>query len=113
MPDWDDSWIDRIQVGDVLKTPGGDYRVVRQADLCKNERSVYFGRVKFLEFAIRRCSWTGRATTCKVRTELKDWQPTGLRVKLNKEIDKEIQYCLDNYDIESQTLDCCDVKGIP
>ncbi len=113
MPAWDDGWIDRLQVGDVLKTPSGDLRVVREVKIMDNDRSIYHGRVGYLEFAIRHCSWTGRCTTCKSRTDLKGWAPMGYRVKLDKEIDREIEHCLENYMPEHQTLHCCDVKGVP
>lgn len=108
-------WMDRIQVGDVLKSPNGDYRVVRQADLNKNKRSIYYNRKLYFGFAIRRCSWTGRATTIMTRHDLKarGYEPVGVRVKLTKDIDKTLEHDFDYSNRFDQILNCCDVKCVP
>lgn len=107
-------WMDRIQVGDVLKSASGDYRIVRSADLNQNKRSLYYNRKLYFAFAIRRCSWTGRSTTLLTRHDLinRGYKPVGVRVKLTSEIDKDLEHDLDYNNRFDQVLHCCDVKGV-
>lgn len=102
-------WFDTVKVGDVLQTPGGDYRVVREVTRHKSRRIP--GRYEiYLTFAIRHCSWTGRGVTTKLGGEVLDWKHTGCRVKLTSKFDQDIAYEAQLWVRGKRRLTCCDVK---
>jgi hypothetical protein len=98
-------WLKRVRVGDVLRTPTGTLRVVRQV-------SYRRGVISSCSFTIRHCSWTRACYTVKLRSELFGWQPTGKRVRLRKRIDRDIKHDLDKPGRERK-LTCCSVEGVP
>jgi hypothetical protein len=103
----DPEWFAIVRVGDVLRSPGKSYRVVREARRDEN------GRLRGVTFAIMRCSWTKRPTTTYIRMDLKvGWSYVGARVKLTNEIDEKLAR-----DVHAETsadcvLRCCDVRGV-
>jgi len=108
-------WRETLKIGDILITPSGDWRIVRDVQYwsddnwCKSRQ----GLLGFVDLAIRRCSWTSRAYTTKCRYDIGKWKKLeGVRAKLNTEADKKIYE-----DIKSKTIasklhyDCCDAKA--
>lgn len=100
-------WRDTVRVGDVLVSGRGTRRVVRDVH--------HAGPHVFVTFTIRRCSWTGRCTTVYNRSDLRTfgYRPTGERVRLRSRVDLEIARNIKNHRREQQTLDCCEVRGVP
>jgi hypothetical protein len=103
--------IDRIVVGDVLQTPSGDYRVVRHIGTGPL-RGDYPNQPYYFGFAIRRCSWTHRADTIKLRSEIANWTRVGVRIKLDSKLDELLRDDLDDSRNNPQ-LTCCDVRSMP
>lgn len=83
------AWIKRIRKGDVLKTPNGVLRVVR--DVTHSGPAITKTNVTF---AIRHCSWTGRPYTVLNGNDLRyfGYTPTKARVSLRKKIDRAIEH---------------------
>lgn len=104
--------IDRIVVGDVLKTPSGDYRVVREVGTGPT-RGLFPDKPYYFAFAIRRCSWTGKAYTIMCRSQLYDWERVGLRIKLDSELDEQFVDDLNCASNVPTVLTCCHVRGVP
>lgn len=97
-PEW--AWIDKIKVGDLLLTPSGDHRMVREVTINSGKYSPQFaGKVKCISLAIRRCSWTGSGYTVINRTDIRErkYKPTGMKAQ-----------CL--VDITKTT--CCEAEGL-
>ena len=103
----DPDWFAILRVGDVLRAPGGSYRVVRRVgrDCC--------GRLTSVTFTIQRCSWTKRPTTVYIRQDLKrGWHYVGVRVKLDREIDRKIAQDVNALYSRDCAVSCCAVLGI-
>lgn len=100
-------WRDTIEIGSVLKTRGGKYRIVRDLRRQKN------GRLLSICCVIMHCSWTKRCYTTMNRHDIK-WQRLTLvphvKAKMNGPLDEKI-----NRDCRTRerNLTCCDVEGIP
>lgn len=105
-------WRDKIKEGDVLRSRGGDLRVVREATYWKKNGQEYLHCVTF---AIRRCSWTTRCTTTYSRTDLKTMGYTTTKAKytFKSRMDKAIARDLLYRNRFNQKLNCCDVEGVP
>lgn len=107
-------WTNKLEVGDVLRTPTGDLRVVRLAShhiITSGGRRPHWRSSVCL--TIKHCSWTTRCYTVLNSADLKTrgFRPTGKRVRLQSRLDAEIRrnFGVDKKDI---TLHCCDVEGI-
>jgi hypothetical protein len=75
-------WMRRVQPGDVLLSPRGSLRVVREVSFYGN------GDLRSLTFAIKHGSWTRRPYTIMGYTDLMGgWRPAGARVALDGELD--------------------------
>lgn len=96
-----------VKVGDVLQMPSGTQRVVRKVSFFEN------GDLRSCHFAIRKCSWTGRAYTCYGFTDLMRWHFVMARplpaTKLDEKLARDMRYSK-RFD---QRLDCCAVRGMP
>lgn len=101
-------WAMKLCVGDVL-TNGNIDRPVRELSRRPD------GRLHTVAFAIKHCSWTGKCFTTYCWNDLicAGYGPTGVRVKLNKRIDKRIAANIRRRAGYLQTLDCCDVRDVP
>lgn len=100
--------MDRVRVGDVLKSRSGRrFRVVREIGL-------KHGRLYNVTLAIRHCSWTRRCYTILTYNDLYQfgYRPTGRRMRLTKTIDREIAACINFKNRFRQRLTCCDVEGV-
>jgi hypothetical protein len=110
-------WRETICVGDILIMPSGSWRAVRTVkywpddDWCKSRR----GLLAYIDFAIRRCSWTGRPETTVSRQTIKKWSKLqGARAKLNTDADKKLLDDIERklpFSKESYNYDCCDAKS--
>ena len=100
-------WMAYVKAGDVLQTPSGDLRMVRKTKRYED------GELRSATFAIRRCSWTGRAYTVKGYAEMHDW--TFLLAhelpddRLTKKLARNLRYSKRF----SQNMTCCDARGMP
>ena|SRR5690348_1976563 len=104
-------WMARVCVGSVFKTPSGDLRLVRRV-------SRWSGKLGSVTFAIRRCSWTGRAYTVVSASDLltRGFKLMPVRVKsLNGPLDTRLRLAIDGNEVPSTgySIRCCDVRGIP
>lgn len=103
-------WPYTVQVGDILRFPSGDLRVVRYA---KNGKSGY---TTYVGLAIRRRSWTNRAYTIISYVDLKcrGARPVGRMKKMDSEISLKLADCMtfDNRFMENQKLFAGDVVGV-
>lgn len=99
-------WPYTVQPGDVISN-GKDIRVVRSAS--QDPNSGYTTRVNL---AIRKCSWTGRSTTCinYIDLRMRGYKPIGIRAETDTQIDRLLELDAQG---KSQFLSCCDVKGLP
>ena len=79
-------WMRNVQVGSVLVSGYGAYRVVRKVSHFSN------GNLRAVYFVIRRRSWTNRAYTVMTYNDLRmqGYKPTHVRSKLNMPIDETI-----------------------
>ena len=102
------AWMLTVKAGDVLVDRNGTARVVRKATFHKD------GRLSHLTFAIKRCSWTGRAYTTMNKTDIKDrgFHPVGLSIPLTKREDKALQKAIQFWDVPTK-MDCCKGKDMP
>ena len=98
-----------LKVGDILKTPSGDLRVVREVDYNAD------GTLWMICLAIRRCSWTRRAYTMLTPNDLRarKFKPTGKRVRLTGKLDRRLARDIASNDPDRRGLDCCAVRGMP
>lgn len=99
-------WMAHVKVGDVLRDPGGNLRVVRRLSRFDD------GDVRALSFTIMRCSWTGRCYTVKNFTDLLKWEFVLKRDLPSTALDRKIARELRNSRRFKQTLSCCDVRGV-
>jgi len=102
-------WMAHVKPGDVLETPSGDLRIARSVTRFPD------GDLKAINFAIRRCSWTGRAYTCYGFTDLMKW-----KFKMKRKLPRDRISRLLAHDLryecrmpEDQVLTCCSVVGVP
>lgn len=108
-------WRETIQIGDILITPSGQWRVVREVsywsddDWCKSRR----GLVDHITLAIRKCSWTGRPYRTLSRTCIGGWSKLeGARAKLDTEADERLHAdIVSKRSVEDLNYDCCDAKA--
>lgn len=130
MPTWAESdrkfsdlveqWSQEIQEGDVVQTPSGDLRVVR--DVHRHPKAFGKGasratkaRRVFCYFAIRHCSWTGAGYTLYSVAEMAQmgWLPTTVEPrKLDSEIDEKLKSDFGK-DNKGRCMRCCDAVGLP
>lgn len=108
-PDWG---VEKVRKGDVLKTPSGSLRIVRAVHVSKSRRQTSLRKIWFF-FAIQHCSWTHAGYTLYNGGELLQmgWMPTGLRQKLNTELDRKLASDFGRLGKE-RALSCCDVVGL-
>lgn len=99
-------WMAYVKAGDVLQTPSGDLRIVRKIYRFED------GDLRSADFAIRRCSWTGRAYTAKNFTDLMGWYFVLARELPDDKISKKLAHDLRYSKRFDQKLTCCDVRGI-
>ena len=102
------NWMQDVQVGDVLVSGRGTFRIVRDVKQ-KGDGCI-------VSFVIRHCSWTHRPYTVLFPADLKTrgYKPTGIRVKLKGQFDRIIKKELDRTRRgDPPVLTCCDVIGIP
>ncbi len=103
-------WMATLQPGDVL-TNGHDFRVVRAVSYWTRGPSQ--GRLWGVNFAIRRCSWTGRCYTTVTAHDLRlrgFTKVPGVRVKLHTDLDQRIARALQHW--SHWDAKCCDVAGV-
>lgn len=100
-------WFDTVQVGDVLQNPAGSQRAVRKVDRYKN------GDLHYLTFAKRKCSRWPAAYTFYSFTDirLQGWRPTGVRIRLDSEMDAWLQ--ADMLNPFRRQVTCCEAKDMP
>ena len=101
-------WRDELKVGDVLITPSGDLRVVRQVTMRKR------GLLRSVALAIRHCSWTKRAYTIYCRPDLATmgYRKAGVRARLNGPLDAKMLECLAFDNRFNQCLTCEDARAM-
>lgn len=107
----DFGWINRIKRGDVLRSPSGKLRIVREVH---HHDSGSINKT-YVTFAIQRCSWTGRCFTVYTGNDLRGggWRPVGASVKLNTKFDRLIQWEIVERPLPAEIkIHCCDVVGI-
>lgn len=100
--------MDRVRVGDVLKSRSGRrFRVVRNVALKE-------GRLYNVTLSISHCSWTRRCYTILTYNDLYQcgYRLTGRRVRLRSRIDQQIAANFAHKNRFRQTLTCCDVEGV-
>lgn len=104
--DWPE-WAKTLDRGDIVRTPTGTERVVREVHR-HSESRVY------VSFTILHCSWTTRPVTVYSMGELVrvGYTYAGRRIeikntRLNKSIDREVK-CRPG----PPKLTCCDIKGV-
>jgi hypothetical protein len=100
-------WMRTVQAGDVLVSPSGSMRVVREVSFYGN------GDLHSVTLAIRRCSWTGRPYTIYDYTMLRTlgWRPAGVRIDLDTELDCWLQADIGALGSPS-TVTCCEAKDM-
>lgn len=100
------NWLERVRPGDVLETPRGRLRVVREV-------KRFNGYAHWFTFTIMHCSWTERCVTVMNRHDIlgRRYRPTGKRLRLTKPIDRKIAREVEYRGKPRMT--CCDVSGIP
>ena len=99
-------WMSKVRVGDVLRSRGGTYRVVRKVSYRNN-------RLHCITFAIKRCSWTKRCSTTMNCHDLRyaGYKPVlNVKWKFATTLDESIQ--ADIMDLNRRKLNCCDVRGV-
>lgn len=78
------AWVAFVQLGDVLETPSGAYRVVRDIN---RDRS---GRVCSFDFVKLARSHYPSPTTIRYVYEVRTWRYIGARLKLTTPLDRKI-----------------------
>jgi hypothetical protein len=109
----DHKWIERIKLGDVLKSRSGDLRVVRWV---RHSPIPYYGIRTSVIFAIRRTSWTTPAYTVYTGNDLVQmgYRPTRAKHPLTARIDKRLLKSFEhNGGILPTDLRAWDVIGLP
>src|SRR5690349_6845034 len=102
-------WLQKVKVGDIVRSGSGTERVVRHVSRWKNTTC--------LTFSIIHCSWTKRCYTVYFSNDLKQmgYRPTGKRVELTSEMDKKIAKAIEKADLShrnGRAPNCCSVHGI-
>jgi hypothetical protein len=100
-------WMIFAQEGDILRTPSGDYRVIRKISRYED------GDLRSASFAIRRCSWTGRAYTVYNFTDLLKWEYAMAREPGTSRLDKKLYEETHCKVVAPPKITCCDVVGVP
>jgi hypothetical protein len=98
----DPDWFDHLRVGDVLRDPWGNFRVVRKVSRwTRRPRSQGgtlhgVGPLRGVTLTIRRRSWTNRCYTVYSANDLKvgRWSYVGARIKLTRDIDGCIEQAI-------------------
>lgn len=105
-------WMSKIKEGDVLIDKNNNCRIVRYVKHKPPYRIGYPPRI-WVAFAIKRCSWTTRATTIMSASDLssRGFKPLGINIKLNSALDKQIKQDVGKFLPQVKTH-CCDVKGL-
>ena len=93
-----------VKAGDVLRTPKGDYRVVRKVSRYSD------GDLSAAYFAIRRCSWTRRGYTVKQASEMFGWGFVAARDLPKGKLDLELASCIQHHN--GPQITCCDVESL-
>lgn len=102
-------WMDNAKAGDVVASQSGSLRVIRHV---KQKKGMNY----YFTFAIKRCSWTGRADTVYTRSDVRTlFTPTGKRVRLTHREDFEFNRYLsaDFYSDRTKRMDCCHGCALP
>ena len=103
-------WPYTLKVGDIVRFASGDLRVVRATSVGKS------GYTTWVNFAIRRVSWTGRAYTAMGYVDLKQRgaKPVGRMKRLDLPLDKAMEESLryENRFMEDQRIFAKDVIGV-
>jgi hypothetical protein len=99
-------WMRHVRVGDVLLTGRGTYRVVRAVTYRAD------GALTAVQFVIRRRSWTRRVLTTVIFSDMVTlgYQPTHIRDKLNRPIDRAIEQ--ETRNTGEPVLTYADVRGL-
>ena len=97
-------WMIFVKPGDVLKTPSGDYRVIRKLSRYPD------GDLRSAYFAIRRCSWTKRGYTVKQASELFGWEFVAARDLPKTRLDLALASCIIHHN--GPQISCCDVESL-
>jgi len=100
-------WMCFAKEGDVLRTPKGDYRVIRSISRFDD------GDLRCASFAIRRCSWTKRAYTTYNFTDLMNWSYAMAREPGASKLDKTLHWETHQRVAVPPILACCSVVGVP
>ena len=104
-------WMARVVIGSVLREGSGALRVVR------NLSRKADGRLAYVTFTIRHCSWTGRCYTVCTASDLRmrgfrmvSVAPRPLRTRMDRKIYRAItgnECRRDGYSVT-----CCQVEGV-
>lgn len=113
-----EAWAGDIEAGDVVKTRGGNLRIVRAVHRHPKANGKGSGKATrarrvFCYFAILHCSWTGRPYTVYSVAEMVQigYFPVSVkRRSLESDLDRKIA-C--DFDAEKCELTCCAVRGMP
>ncbi len=100
-------WMCFAKEGDVLRTPKGDYRVIRSISRFDD------GDLRSADFAIRRPSWTGRAYTTYNFTDLRNWTYVMAREPGTSKLDKTLHWETHQRVAYPPILKPQDVVGVP
>lgn len=109
----DPEWFAFLRVGDVLEVNGA-LRVVRQVSRWANRHDP-IERLRYVTFAIRHISWTGRCYTVYTAADLRRMRIryVGARVKLASEMDGKIAAAITQRSSERPyVLTAHDVRGV-
>lgn len=102
-------WRDKIKVGNVLiHRKSGTARIVRKVSYFRD------GRINYVYFSIKRCSWTHSCYTMYGRYDIKILfkKSEMKRQKLNTKLDKKILIEMERALKTERQIDCCDVKEV-
>lgn len=103
-------WMDKVKIGSILQTRGGQYRIVRSVSHYK--RPPNKGKLRCVYFAIKRCSWTHRPYTIMSYNDLyqNGYSITSMTYKFGAKIDAKLAQEIADHELRS--MSCCDVKGV-
>lgn len=104
------AWIRELQLGDVVQSGSGMFRVVRSVRTCWPTR--YCSRT-WITFTIQACSWTKRCYTVMCCNDLitLGYKKVRARVSLSSKFAKAVARQIGR-DIHETEMHCCDVRGI-
>jgi hypothetical protein len=106
-------WRDRLEIGSVIATPNGSWRIVRRVSRKPN------GTIWGITCVIQRCSWTHRAYTVITRSDLHQRGfrriPVAPLALKTSGVDAKIQAAIRQGGCKRSelVLTCCDVEGLP